>query len=123
MKFFEDITFAHPGLLWLLLVIPLLVTFYIFRNNDAVADVLIPLPWRPGNIPKTNNYKNYLRHLLFAFRMLVAGLLIVIIARRQSRLNYKNITSEGIDIIIALDISGSMLPKDFNPTRIDAAKK
>jgi Ca-activated chloride channel family protein len=123
MKFFEDITFAHPGLLWLLLVIPLLVTFYIFRNNDAVADVSIPLPWRPGNIPKTNNYKNYLRHLLFVFRMLVVGLLIVIIARPQSRLNYKNITSEGIDIIIALDISGSMLSKDFNPNRIDAAKK
>jgi Ca-activated chloride channel family protein len=123
MKFFHDITFAHPGLLWLLLVIPLLVTFYIFKHNDSVADVSIPLPWRVGNIPKTNNYKNYLRHVLFGFRMLVVSLLIVIIARPQSQLNYKNITSEGIDIIIALDISGSMLSKDFNPNRIEAAKK
>jgi Ca-activated chloride channel family protein len=123
MKFFQDITFAHPGLLWLLTVIPLLITFYVFKNNDAIADVSIPLPWRPGNMPKTNNYKNYLRHLLFTFRMLVVALLIVIIARPQSTTSYKNITSEGIDIIIALDISGSMLSKDFNPSRIEAAKR
>ncbi len=123
MKFFQDITFAHPALLWLLMVIPLLVTFYIFKHNDSVADVTIPLPWRPGNIPKTNSYKNYLRHLLFVLRMLVVGLLIVIIARPQSTTSYKNITSEGIDIIIALDISGSMLSKDFSPNRIEAAKK
>jgi Ca-activated chloride channel family protein len=105
------------------MVIPLLVTFYIFKHNDSVADVTIPLPWRPGNIPKTNSYKNYLRHLLFVLRMLVVGLLIVIIARPQSTTSYKNITSEGIDIIIALDISGSMLSKDFSPNRIEAAKK
>jgi Ca-activated chloride channel family protein len=123
MKFFQDITFAHPALLWLLAIIPLLVTFYVFKHNDSVADVTIPLPWRPGNIPKTNSYKNYLRHLLFGLRMLVIGLLIVIIARPQSTTSYKNITSEGIDIIIALDISGSMLSKDFSPNRIEAAKK
>ncbi|HWY99382.1 MAG TPA: VWA domain-containing protein [Bacteroidia bacterium] len=115
-------TFAHPHLLWLLTVILPLVAFYIFRNNYAVADISIPLPWKTESMPKTNTYKNYLRHVLFGLRMLVVGLLIVIIARPQSSTSYKNITSEGIDIIIALDISGSMLSKDFNPNRIEAAK-
>ncbi|MGP8214618.1 MAG: vWA domain-containing protein, partial [Bacteroidia bacterium] len=122
MKFFDNITFAHPGLLWLLTIIPLLVTFYIFRNNYAVADISIPLPWKSDNMPKTRTYKNYLRHILFGFRMLVVALLIVIIARPQSSTSWKNITSEGIDIVIALDISGSMLSKDFNPNRVEAAK-
>jgi len=123
MKFFSDITFAHPGLLWLMLVIVPLVVFYIFKNNDTVADVSIPLPWRSDKMPYTANYKNYLRHVLFAFRMIVVALLIIIIARPQSSTSYKNITSEGIDIIVALDISSSMLSKDFSPNRIEAAKK
>ncbi|HTB07881.1 MAG TPA: VWA domain-containing protein [Bacteroidia bacterium] len=115
-------TFAHPGLLWLLLVIPLLVTFYVFRHNDSVADILLPSPWNPEVFTPKPSYKQYLRHVVFGFRMLVIGLLIVIIARPQSTMSWKNITSEGIDIVIALDISGSMLSKDFNPSRIEAAK-
>ena len=122
MNFIDNITFAHPGLLWLLTVIPLLVTFYVFRNNYAVADISIPLPWGTGTVPKIRTYKNYLRHALFGLRMLVVALLIVIIARPQSSTSWKNITSEGIDIIIALDISGSMLSKDFSPNRVEAAK-
>lgn len=122
MSFFDNITFAHPGLLWLLTVIPLLVVFYIFRNNYAVADISIPLPWKTEEVTQVRTYKNYLRHLLFGLRMLVVALLIVIIARPQSSTSWKNITSEGIDIVIALDISGSMLSKDFNPNRVEAAK-
>ena len=122
MNFYDNITFAHPGLLWLLTVIPLLIVFYVFRNNYAVADISIPLPWGTGAMPKIRTYKNYLRHALFGLRMLVVALLIVIIARPQSSTSWKNITSEGIDIIIALDISGSMLSKDFTPNRVEAAK-
>jgi Ca-activated chloride channel family protein len=55
--------------------------------------------------------------------MLLIATLIVILARPQSTLSWKNITSEGIDIVIALDISGSMLSKDFSPNRIEAAKR
>jgi Ca-activated chloride channel family protein len=122
MNFFDNITFAHPALLWLLTVIAPLIAFYVFRNNFAVADISMPLPWKTENAPKTKTYKNYLRHVLFGLRMLVVALLIVIVARPQSSTSYKNITSEGIDIIIALDISGSMLSKDFTPNRIEAAK-
>jgi len=122
LNFINNITFAHPGLLWLLTIIPLLVTFYVFRNNYTVADISIPLPWGTGAMPKIRTYKNYLRHSLFGLRMLVVALLIVIIARPQSSTSWKNVTSEGIDIIIALDISGSMLSKDFSPNRVEAAK-
>lgn len=123
MSFFHSITFAHPGLFWLLLVIPLLVAFYIFRHNDSYADVTISLPWSSGNVPNVKTYKNYLQHVLFGFRMLVVALLITILARPQSTTSWKNITSEGIDIVLALDISGSMLSRDFTPNRIEAAKK
>ena len=109
--------------LWLLLIIAPLTVFYIFRNNYVVADISIPLPWRADKMPPTANYKNYLRHVLFGLRMLVVALLIIIIARPQSSSSFKNITTEGIDIVVALDISSSMLSKDFSPTRIDAAKK
>lgn len=122
MNIFDNITFAHPGLLWLLTVIPLLVVFYIFRNNYAVANISIPLPWKSEELKKVRTYKNYLRHILFALRMFVVALLIVIIARPQSSTSWKNISSEGIDIVIALDISGSMLSKDFSPNRVEAAK-
>jgi Ca-activated chloride channel family protein len=122
MSFFTSITFAHPELLWLLLVIAPLVTYYVFKHNNTVADVLLPSPFTGAVIPKTT-YKNYLRHVVFGFRMLVIALLIVIIARPQSSSSWKNITTEGIDIVIALDISGSMLSRDFTPNRVEAAKK
>src|SRR6185312_3897956 len=123
MSFFNSITFAHPGFFWLMLIIPALVTFYVFRNNMAVADITIPLPWKKDFMPPVRTYKNYLRHVLFGFRMLVVALLITIIARPQSTTSWKNITSEGIDIVIALDISSSMKSQDFTPDRLEAAKK
>jgi len=122
MDFFNSIQFVHPGLLWLLVIIPLLVTYYVFRHNYTTADVILPSPFMEGQLPKPT-YKLYLRHFLFGARMLVVGLLIIILAKPQSSMSYKNITSEGIDIIITQDISGSMLSKDFNPSRIGAAKR
>lgn len=122
MKFFESITFAHPEMLWLLLLIPLLITYYAFKHNNSTAEVLLPSPFVGDMTPKTS-YKNYLRHFLFGFRMLVIALLVIIIARPQSSMSWKNITTEGIDIVIAQDISSSMLSKDFTPSRIGAARK
>ncbi|HXB11282.1 MAG TPA: VWA domain-containing protein [Bacteroidia bacterium] len=122
MNYFSSITFAHPGLFWLMLVIPVLIVFYVFRHNFTTAEVLLPSPFLGIDVPKAT-YKNYLRHSLFALRMLGIAALIVIVARPQSTMSYKNITSEGIDIVMAQDISGSMLSTDFRPNRIGAAKK
>jgi Ca-activated chloride channel family protein len=109
-------------LFWLMLAIPLLIVFYIFRHNFTTADVLLPSPFLAIEAPKAT-FKNYLRHSLFALRMLAIAALIVIVARPQSTMSYKNITSEGIDIVMAQDISGSMLSTDFRPNRIGAAKR
>jgi Ca-activated chloride channel family protein len=122
IEYFKSITFAHPEMFWLMAVIPVLVTYYVFRHNYNTAEVILPSPFMHGQQPKTS-YKNYLRHVLFGLRMLVVALLITIIAKPQSSLSWKNITTEGIDIVVAQDISGSMLSKDFNPNRIEAAKR
>ncbi len=122
MNYFSSITFAHPGFFWLMLVIPVLIVYYIFRHNFTTAEVLLPSPFSAIELPKAT-FKNYLRHSLFGLRMLAIAALIVIVARPQSTMSYKNITSEGIDIVMAQDISGSMLSTDFRPNRIGAAKK
>jgi Ca-activated chloride channel family protein len=67
-------------------------------------------------------FRNYLRHFLFGLRMLALGILIVALARPQSTDRWEDVTTEGIDIVVALDISPSMLARDFNPNRLEAAK-
>jgi Ca-activated chloride channel homolog len=82
----------------------------------------MPSPFTPRNLPSTS-YKTILTHFVFGSRMLVIVLLIGVLARPQSSVSWKNVTKEGIDIVIALDISSSMLSKDFTPSRVEAAKK
>jgi Ca-activated chloride channel family protein len=63
-----------------------------------------------------------MRHVLFSFRVIAIALLVMALARPQSTKNWKDVTTEGIDIVLALDISSSMLAKDFNPNRLEASK-
>ena len=72
-------------------------------------------------MPVKSNYR-WLRHSTFVFRCLAIGLLIVALARPQTSLSWQNSTTEGIDIMIASDISGSMLAEDFVPNRLEAGK-
>ncbi|MGI6339857.1 MAG: vWA domain-containing protein [Bacteroidales bacterium] len=113
-------TFAEPHFLYLLLVIPALIAFYILKQQKANASFRMPgLQQFKGS---GNNFRFYLRHVLFALRTIAIGLLIVILARPQSTDSFQNISTEGIDIILALDISGSMLARDFKPDRLEASK-
>jgi Ca-activated chloride channel family protein len=122
MNYLANTTFLYPMMLWLLLLVPVLIVFYVLKNNWSFAAITLPSPWRPGHTPR-RTYKNSMRHVLFGIRMLALALLIVILARPQSSSSWKNITSEGIDIVIAQDISGSMMSEDLSPNRIEAAKK
>ncbi|HPX27587.1 MAG TPA: VWA domain-containing protein [Treponemataceae bacterium] len=116
----NGITFAEPHFLYLLLVIPALIVFYILKQQKANASFRMPgLQQFKGS---GNNFRFYLRHVLFALRTIAIGLLIVILARPQSTDSFQNISTEGIDIILALDISGSMLARDFKPDRLEASK-
>ena len=82
----------------------------------------MPSPFSEKTAPSTS-YKTILHHVFFGVRMIVIALLIAVIARPQSTVSWKNVTKEGIDIVIALDISSSMLSHDFTPNRVGAAKK
>jgi len=112
-------TYAQPQYLWLLLgLIPLLV-WYILKKKNSQASIR----FSSTEVFKTYKkpLKQYLRHILFLIRMLVIALLIMIIARPQTNRTNEKIT-EGIDIVIALDISGSMMAQDLKPNRLEASK-
>jgi len=116
----RDITFANPGLLYLLLINIPLIAWYIFKNNDSQATLQVSS--FNGLDKNSQSIKVYLRHILFVLRVLVISSLIVVIARPQSTTEWQESSTEGIDIVIALDISSSMLAEDFKPNRLEASK-
>jgi Ca-activated chloride channel family protein len=116
----KGITFAEPLFLYLLAVVPAMIAYYIFKQQKANASLRMPGLDPFGNAGVSFRY--YLRHVLFALRTIAIALLILIIARPQATDRFQNISTEGIDIVLALDISGSMLARDFRPDRLEASK-
>lgn len=116
-----DITFAYKPFLLLLALIPLLVTWYIWKHRDHGPDICFAHSEFLEGVKKSLRLR--LIHLPFILRMLVLALLIIALARPQSSSLSQDISVEGIDIMIALDISGSMLAEDFRPNRLEVAKK
>jgi len=117
----NNVTFASPGFLFALTLIPVLVGWYIRRGRGVTShyrfSTLLPFAkLRP-------TLRERLRHLPFAFRMFVLAVLIVALARPQTTSKGENIYTEGIDIVLLLDISGSMLAEDLQPNRVEAAKE
>ena len=117
----ENITFANPKLLWGLLIIPALIAWYIFRQKKQEASVRYSDMTGFEGLPRS--WRVYARHLLFVLRLAALALLIVAIARPQSSSKSEKSNIEGIDIILAQDISGSMLARDLKPDRLEASKK
>jgi Ca-activated chloride channel family protein len=115
------ITFAHPYLLLLLLVIPLLIVWYVLRYRKQKPALQFSNISLFKGIRKTFRQRAY--PLLFALRMVAVGAIIVALARPQSKLSRQEMKVEGIDIVMAIDVSGSMLAEDFKPNRLEAAKK
>ena len=117
----ENITFANPKLLWGLLIIPAAIVWYIFRHKKQEASVRFSDMNGFESLPKS--WKVYGRHLLFVLQMAALALLIVAVARPQSTSSSQTSNIEGIDIILAQDISGSMLARDLKPDRLEASKE
>lgn len=113
-------TYAHPELFYLLLVLIPIIAWYVFRQKKFSASIQISTIKGLAGAPKT--WKHYLRHILFVIRILVIALLIVVLARPQSTENWENTSTEGIDIVMAIDVSTSMLARDLKPDRLEAAK-
>jgi Ca-activated chloride channel homolog len=116
----NGITFAEPFFLYLLVVVPAIVAFYIVKQQKVNASVRMPGLQSFAEAETTFRY--YLRHILFAFRTIAVTLLIIVLARPQKIDKFQDVSTEGIDIVLTQDISGSMLARDFKPDRLEAAK-
>ena len=113
--------FADPKFLFLLLLLPLLGWRYWQRHKQLGGSIRYSNLELLKNLPKPSSY--FSRHLLFVLRMLALALIIIALARPQSGHTEEEVTTEGIDIVLSLDISGSMLAEDFKPrNRVEAAK-
>lgn len=112
--------FANPKYLLLLLLLIPMAIWYVYKQRSKQATIRMSSLEPFQRAPRS--WKNYLRHLPFVLRMVVTTLLIVVLARPQSTDNWESSTTEGIDIIMAMDISSSMLAADLQPNRLEAAK-
>ena len=117
---FEGIVFKNPEFFYLLLLAIPMAAWYIFRQKKNTASIQISSAAPHFKAPKT--IKHYLTHIVFLLRLLAFALFVTVLARPQSSSNWENVTTEGIDIVISLDISSSMLARDFSPDRLEAAK-
>lgn len=117
----ENMEFANPKLLWLLLLVPALILWYVLRHKKQEAPLSFSCLNGFVKLPKT--WKAYLRHLLIVLKMAALSLLIVALARPQSSSTNSTSNIEGIDIVMAMDVSGSMLARDLKPDRLTAAKR
>ena len=113
--------FEYPYLLWLLVLPVLLLALYLYRElkeRDPHLRVSTITPWESGG----KSVLGIVRHLPEALRLAALCLLIVCIARPRSKTEMERVDTEGIDIVIAVDVSTSMLARDFKPDRLSAAK-
>ncbi|MDR1698658.1 MAG: VWA domain-containing protein, partial [Prevotellaceae bacterium] len=113
-------SFAQPAYLFLLLLLVPLAVWYWLKLRHGQPDLQISSVQAFEGAPRS--YKYYLRHVPFVLRCLTLALLVVAIARPQSSNSFRNSSVEGIDIMLAIDISGSMLAEDLKPNRLEAAK-
>lgn len=114
-------TLAYPQYLFLFIVYIPLIIWYIMKQAKSYPTIGISTLSSLKNAHKS--YKDYIRHSLFILRLLAIGCLIIVLARPQTVDNWNTSTADGTDIVLSIDISSSMLAKDFSPNRLEAAKK
>lgn len=119
MEWFKGIEFANKGFFWLLLLIPVMAGWYIWRQEKLQGSLRMSAI---SGFLKVKSSYSFLRHYGIVLKSLALMALIVALARPQSALSWQDTTTEGIDIVIATDISGSMLAEDLKPNRLEAGK-
>jgi Ca-activated chloride channel family protein len=118
---FSDISFVNSWALYLLLLLPILFYWYWKNKNRISPNINYSSFEMFGEVPKS--FREKIAHLPAILRILALALFIIAFARPQTFSSGENILTEGIDIAVVLDISGSMLAEDFKPNRLEAAKK
>lgn len=120
ISYFQDIQFAEKHWFWILLLLPLMVIWYLIKLKKYEGE------FHFSSFENLNGIKSSLRakfrHSTFVLRLLAVSLIIMALARPQSRSSWKDVKTEGIDIVISMDVSLSMLAKDFKPNRLEVAK-
>ena len=118
---FENFTFEDPQFFWLLLLLPLAIAWYVWKRNQQTAEL---------KISSTRGFKSgsgimvKLRPVLFVLRLAVLALIITAMARpRTVDVSTRTSSTRGIDIVLAIDVSASMLARDFSPNRLEATKE
>ncbi len=118
---FEHIEFLNKELFWLLLLLPIAVVWYVLKHSKQTAE--LKMSTLQGFKTSGSNWAK-LRHVLFALRLIALGLLITALARpRTVDVSTRTKTTSGIDIVMAIDVSASMLAKDLRPNRLEALKE
>ena len=113
--------FANPTYLYLLLLLIPMIGWYIYKLSKSQASLQVSSS-EAFDLPAAKSWKIHLRHLPFVLRMIAIALLIVVLARPQSTNSWQNSSTEGIDIMLAMGISTSMLAEDLKPNRLEASK-
>lgn len=116
----SKIEFAYPAFFFALILVPLMAAWYLWRGRKGTAP--LQLSGFENLDDKMSSVRVWLRHLLAILRMAVVALIVIVLARPQSSNQWEQITTEGIDIVMCMDISGSMRAMDFKPNRLEASK-
>jgi len=118
---FEGIEFVNKEFFWLLLLLPLAILWYVLKHKKQTAELKIS---SLKGFKVTKSWLPKIKHLLFVFRLLALALIITALARPQNvDVSTRTKTTRGIDIVMAIDVSASMLAKDLLPNRLEALKK
>jgi Ca-activated chloride channel family protein len=116
----SKLEFASPAFFWALALLPVMIAWYIFRGRKSTSSMT--LSGFENLDERIGSSRIWLRHLLFLFRLAVVSLIIMALARPQSSNDWEQVTTEGIDIVMCMDVSGSMRAMDFRPNRLEASK-
>lgn len=119
-NWFRNIDFSYPAAFLLFALVPLLIFWYVSRINRQQSGLIVS---SVRSLKSGGSWKSALRHVPFILRVLAIMCLIVVIARPQTRNDEEMVSGKGIDIVLCMDVSGSMLAQDFSPNRLEAMKQ
>lgn len=112
--------FGNPSCLFLLILLVPAIAYYVWKQSKAQATLQISTTDQFANLPRS--WKEYMRHVNFALLLASFALVIIVLARPQSSDSWSRTDTEGIDIVLSLDVSYSMQTPDFKPNRLEASK-
>jgi len=119
-NYFKNISFGAPWFFLLALLLPVMIIWYFKKNSDQQAGVKVS---SVKSFAGLGNWRTSMRHLPFVLRLLALAFIIVAMAKPQTKSEQQQAEGEGVDIVLCVDVSGSMTAQDFTPNRMEAAKK